>query len=896
MATVAELIVKIGANSAGLRKELEKTQRQIKRSFGSEAMEASRAAAVGIAGFAAATVAAGIASVKMAADMQAQRKSFTTLLKSADAADAMLRDMVQFAKDTPFDLQGVTDAAKRMLAFKFEAQDVIPILATVGDAAAMLGKGTEGIDRITLAIAQMQAKGKVSAEEMGQLAEQGIGAWAYLADALGVSTAEAMKMAEQGMIDGRTGINAILKGMQADFRGGMKGLSDEIPGLAARIQESFAQIARHAGESIIETTGLKNVMSQLAKATDDFANAVERVGFNRAFKDFFSAQTTQAVFMLAGAISGAAVGAFVLLGIAMGASLLILAKFIAIGAVVGAIVWSIWKAWEPLGEMFHQLGELISNALSTAFNFIAAVANDAASWILKAFEPVVRIFDKELADSLKNWSVMAEENAKKYYEATDNAAIRTKAAAGAMSYAWDEAGNTLVSSAKEMTASVSSLSTEFKGLSGNATQAAKITAKEMKKITDLQKTARGLGESARSLEIEVNFTGVDRELAQLKADSAAAVDEIKQKYREASDEYVSLKSNYEKTAFIQALKDQGIAFKIAQTGELDFAEQIAKEKLMTEQKLQQDIKELRVNSTRYWEKLDKAYESGNVANYIQAINDKQSADEQWLKGQQELMDVYTSAWEEATRTAASRMAEIMKGITSSFQTFFSSSLGGTASLSEAFSTLGQNIRQVFADMVANWITSQITMAMFGKMTGQGETEKQAAIAAGWVANTVAATTYFTTTTAGHATATATQMQTAALAMTTIQTASLAMAASIAAAWASAAAMVSLATLGGNAAPAQAGIIATVALTQSLAVPALADGGITTGPTLAEIGEGRYKEAVMPLNRRIFERMGLTAGGGGNKTININGDINTVADYRKMLNDIDRRISAGSRSK
>ena len=104
-------------------------------------------------------------------------------------------------------------------------------------------------------------------------------------------------------------------------------------------------------------------------------------------------------------------------------------------------------------------------------------------------------------------------------------------------------------------------------------------------------------------------------------------------------------------------------------------------------------------------------------------------------------------------------------------------------------------------------------------------------------------------------------------------------AAVAAAWASAAAMVSLATMGGNAAPATAGIASTVAFSQSMAIPMLADGGIATGATLAIIGEGKNKEAVLPLNRNIlapiFGEALDYAGNGGEATVatvNIYGDV------------------------
>ena len=56
------------------------------------------------------------------------------------------------------------------------------------------------------------------------------------------------------------------------------------------------------------------------------------------------------------------------------------------------------------------------------------------------------------------------------------------------------------------------------------------------------------------------------------------------------------------------------------------------------------------------------------------------------------------------------------------------------------------------------------------------------------------------------------------------------------------------------------------------IPALAEGGIVTGPTLAMIGEGRGPEAVIPLSK--LGSMGF--GGGGGITVNVNGgDPNSI---------------------
>ena len=65
------------------------------------------------------------------------------------------------------------------------------------------------------------------------------------------------------------------------------------------------------------------------------------------------------------------------------------------------------------------------------------------------------------------------------------------------------------------------------------------------------------------------------------------------------------------------------------------------------------------------------------------------------------------------------------------------------------------------------------------------------------------------------------------------------------------------------------------------IPALAEGGIVTSPTLAMIGEGRGPEAVIPLSK--LGSMGFGSGGGG-ITINVNGgDPNSIVRALQQYN-------------
>lgn len=82
-----------------------------------------------------------------------------------------------------------------------------------------------------------------------------------------------------------------------------------------------------------------------------------------------------------------------------------------------------------------------------------------------------------------------------------------------------------------------------------------------------------------------------------------------------------------------------------------------------------------------------------------------------------------------------------------------------------------------------------------------------------------------------------------------------------------------------------------ALTAATSIPALASGGITTGATIAMIGEGKYKEAVMPLNRSYFEKAGLINDNAGN-SYNINISAVDAKSVEKLFKKNGRNLVKG----
>lgn len=214
------------------------------------------------------------AALDMNVQLQNARIGFETMLGSAKDAEAFLRELQDFAAKTPFEFPDLMNASKRLLAMGFAAKDVLPMMRAVGDAAAGLGLGREGIDRITMALGQMRAKAKVSAEEMLQLTEAGVPAWDILAKAMGKSTAEVMKLSERGLLPAEQAISALIAGMEQRFPNMMKNMENTWQGVTSTIKDVFRITL---GDM---TSGLFKAVNSWLATVRDFA-----VKFQQGFKD-----------------------------------------------------------------------------------------------------------------------------------------------------------------------------------------------------------------------------------------------------------------------------------------------------------------------------------------------------------------------------------------------------------------------------------------------------------------------------------------------------------------------------------------------------------------------------------------------------------------------------------
>lgn len=198
-------------------------------------------AARGAVAFGAVAVAAGTMGIQTAAQLEQVEVGFTTMLGSAEKAQKFMKQLQQFAAATPFEFTELVGSAQRFLAMGFAAKDVIPMLTAVGDAVAAMGGSAESVDSVTRALGQMQAKGKVSGEELMQLTEQGIPALKILADQYGVSTMEMSKMIEKGEVLSNKAIPLLIKGLK-DGTENVKGFGGMMENQSATLQGKWSTL------------------------------------------------------------------------------------------------------------------------------------------------------------------------------------------------------------------------------------------------------------------------------------------------------------------------------------------------------------------------------------------------------------------------------------------------------------------------------------------------------------------------------------------------------------------------------------------------------------------------------------------------------------------------------
>ena len=382
---------------------------------------------------------------------------------------------------------------------------------------------------------------------------------------------------------------------------------------------------------------------------------------------------------------------------------------------------------------------------------------------------------------------------------------------------------------------------------------AKAKQEEAQKLLEIEQSVRDYVKDFNFNIAPKDSTGSVSPMMQLKHDYMDAIDEITDKYAEMQDKFVKLDPKGQQ-AYIAELKARGVAFEQTTDGMISF-ETMKNEEILAKQQefnaksaqLQRELQEEKWN-------IDEAMRTQNFEALQQALSDEYVATQQSYDLKKELLTEYQQAVMDSHFNGQQLIWDAASAGIDKLQEGISGLLQGTMTITQAFQNMGKAILKTIADSLAQWVAAQVKQAVLGKMLQSQQTAASIAAAQAqlpaWsqLAQQVSMATFGASAAVGFA----------------------AWSSSTAAGIAQATALSSVGNLGGSLKGGNFG-----AMFSNKSMPKLAEGGLTYGATLAQIGEGKYEEAVLPLSDTVFDRLGdgiNRANGGtgtGGTTININ---------------------------
>ena len=117
--------------------------------------------------------------------------AFTTMLWSGEKAQKMLKDLSNFAAKTPFEVPGLRQTTKQLLAFGIEQEKIISTLKALGDVSSGL---SVPIEQVAYAYWQVKVAWRLMWQDLMQFTNAWVPLVAELANMLGKSEKEIKKM------------------------------------------------------------------------------------------------------------------------------------------------------------------------------------------------------------------------------------------------------------------------------------------------------------------------------------------------------------------------------------------------------------------------------------------------------------------------------------------------------------------------------------------------------------------------------------------------------------------------------------------------------------------------------------------------------------------------------
>ena len=190
--------------------------------------------------------------INVRGEFQQLEIAFSTMLGSKEKANTLMQELTATAAKTPFDMQGIAQGAKQLLAYGTASEDVNSTLVHLGDIAAGL---SIPLNDLVYLYGTTMAQGQMFTQDLKQMQGRGIPIADEIAKILDVSKEAVPAMVSAGKVTADVFQKAILA-MSSEggkFYNLMEAQSKSLIGKISNLEDAFSQLLNNLGK---ETEGV----------------------------------------------------------------------------------------------------------------------------------------------------------------------------------------------------------------------------------------------------------------------------------------------------------------------------------------------------------------------------------------------------------------------------------------------------------------------------------------------------------------------------------------------------------------------------------------------------------------------------------------------------------------
>ena len=216
----------------------------------------------------------GIKAIEARSRIEQLEVSFSTLLGSQAQANALLKEIRDYGTVTPYDTEGLAQAARLMLSYGMATNKVMPTLRMLGDIS--MGD-KEKLQSLTLAFSQMSASGRVCKEDLNQMVDAGFNPLQIISEETGESIGELYDKVSAGKIS----VNQIEQAfISATSEGGKfhnmaLNMSNTLSGKIAQMSDGWDNLKASIGG--LASPAVLKAIEIATKTIDGLTEAIEKL-------------------------------------------------------------------------------------------------------------------------------------------------------------------------------------------------------------------------------------------------------------------------------------------------------------------------------------------------------------------------------------------------------------------------------------------------------------------------------------------------------------------------------------------------------------------------------------------------------------------------------------------